>query len=79
MFHAFTLVHIDEPMISWGARMDYLAELGFDVVDREATDAAHLSETIDAWTRKVEMVRWTFRWMDLSSATMIRSMLLPAV
>ena len=34
--------------------MDYLAELGFDVVDREATDAAHLSETIDAWTRKVE-------------------------
>lgn len=53
-FHAFTLVHIDEPMISWGARMDYLAELGFDVVDREATDAAHLSETIDTWTRKVE-------------------------
>lgn len=53
-FHAFTLVHIDEPMVSWGARMDYLAELGFDVVDREATDAAHLSETIDAWTRKVE-------------------------
>lgn len=53
-FHSFTLVHIDEPMISWGARMDYLAELGFDVVDREATDAAHLSETIDAWTRKVE-------------------------
>lgn len=53
-FHAFTLVHIDEPMVSWGARMDYLAELGFDVVDREATDAAHLSEMIDAWTRKVE-------------------------
>lgn len=53
-FHAFTLVHIDEPMVSWGARMDYLAEHGFDVVDREATDAAHLSETIDAWTRKVE-------------------------
>ncbi len=53
-FHAFTLVHIDEPMVSWGARMAYLAELGFDVVDREATDAAHLSETIDAWTRKVE-------------------------
>ncbi|MEE0597306.1 MAG: NAD-dependent DNA ligase LigA [Agathobacter sp.] len=53
-FHAFTLVHIDEPMVSWGVRMDYLAELGFDVVDREATDAAHLSETIDAWTRKVE-------------------------
>lgn len=53
-FHAFTLVHIDEPMVSWGARMDYLAELGFDVVDREATDAAHLSEAIDAWTRKVE-------------------------
>lgn len=53
-FHAFTLVHMDDPMVSWGGRMDYLAELGFDVVDREATDAAHLPEVINRWTKRVE-------------------------
>lgn len=53
-FHAFTLVHMDDPMISWGERMDYLAKLGFDVVDREATDATHLPDAIDRWTKKVE-------------------------
>lgn len=53
-FHAFTLVHMDEPLVSWGERMDYLAKLGFDVVEREATDANHLEEAIDRWTKKVE-------------------------
>lgn len=53
-FHAFTLVHMDDPMASWGERMDYLAKLGFDVVDREATDATHLPEVIERWTKKVE-------------------------
>ncbi len=53
-FHAFMLVHMDDPMVSWGGRMDYLAELGFDVVDREATDAAHLPEVINRWTKRVE-------------------------
>ena len=41
-FHAFTLVHLDEPMVSWGERMHFLEELGFDVVDREATTAQKL-------------------------------------
>lgn len=53
-FHAFTLVHTDEPMVSWGERMDYLAKLGFQVVEREATDALHLPDVIDKWTKKVE-------------------------
>ena len=27
-FHAFTLVHLDEPMVSWGERMHFLEKLG---------------------------------------------------
>lgn len=53
-FNAFTLVHIDEQMISWGARMDYLEQLGFLVVDREATNAAGIPEVIEKWTKRVE-------------------------
>ena len=53
-FHAFTLVHTDGEMDSWGARMDYLERLGFAVVDREATDAAHLEDAIARWTHRVE-------------------------
>jgi DNA ligase (NAD+) len=52
-FHAFTLVHTDEEILSWGKRMDYLADLGFTVVDREPTDSEHLQETIDKWTASV--------------------------
>ncbi|MCR5203848.1 MAG: NAD-dependent DNA ligase LigA [Lachnospiraceae bacterium] len=52
-FHAFTLVHTDEEIISWGKRMEYLEELGFTVVDREATDQEHLQDTIDKWTATV--------------------------
>lgn len=53
-FHAFTLVHIDDDIVSWGERMDYLEELGFTVVDREKTDSAHIEEVIARWTKKVE-------------------------
>ncbi len=53
-FNAFTLVAIDDDIKSWGARMDYLEELGFTVVDREATTADKLQEAIDRWTKKVE-------------------------
>lgn len=54
LFNAFTLVHIDDNIKSWGARMDLLEELGFTVVDREATTADGLPEVIDRWTNKVE-------------------------
>ncbi|MCI7321733.1 MAG: NAD-dependent DNA ligase LigA [Lachnospiraceae bacterium] len=54
VFHAFTLVHLDEPMVSWGERMEYLEQLGFTVVDREATDAKGLPEVVDRWTKRVE-------------------------
>ena len=53
-FHAFTLVHLDEEMLSWGERMQFLENLGFNVVDREATDAGKLPEAIERWTKKVE-------------------------
>lgn len=53
-FHAFTLVHLDQEMNSWGQRMDYLEQLGFTVVDREATTGADLPEAIERWTRRVE-------------------------
>lgn len=52
-FKAFTLVFIEEPIVSWGERMNRLAEYGFSVVDREPTDAAHLSATIDKWSEVV--------------------------
>lgn len=53
-FHAFTLVHLDEEMLSWGERMQFLENLGFNVVGREATDAGKLPEAIARWTKKVE-------------------------
>lgn len=60
-FYAFTLVHLDETMSSWGERMDYLEKLGFTTVAHELTDAKGLEEVVERWTKKVEMVKWTFR------------------
>ena len=53
-FNAFTLVYTEERILSWGARMDRLDELGFTTVDRERTDAADLPAVIESWTEKVE-------------------------
>ena len=53
-FNAFTLVHTDRDIASWGARMDWLDRLGFTTVERELTDAAHLPETVEKWTHRVE-------------------------
>ena len=53
VFYAFTLVHIDD-IISWGDRMSYLSDMKFNVVKREATDAAGLDEAVKRWTRDVE-------------------------
>ena len=52
-FNAFTLVHLDREMISWGERMNLLSDLGFTVVDRELTSGAMLPETIDKWTHRL--------------------------
>lgn len=52
-FYAFTLVHVEKEMISWGERMDYLEKLGFLVVDREKTNAVGLAQVIEKWTERV--------------------------
>lgn len=57
VFYAFTLVHIDDDIISWGDRMSYLSDMKFNVVKREATDAAGLDEAVKRWTRDVESGR----------------------
>jgi len=54
VFHAFTLVHIDDQILSWGDQMLYLRELGFTTVDHEKTDAAGLPEAVSRWTGLVE-------------------------
>lgn len=54
VFHAFTLVHMDEPLRSWGERMEMLEKLGFTVVDREKLSAEGLPEAVDRWTKRVE-------------------------
>ena len=53
-FYAFTLVYIEENIVSWGKRMDYLTEMKFSVVDREKGDASSLPAMVEAWTKKVE-------------------------
>ena len=52
----FTLVYCEKEIISWGERMQYLSDLGFNTVEREAVDDPRLSvinEVIDRWTQKV--------------------------
>ena len=56
-FHAFTLVYIEEPKVSWGDRMQFLEDMGFTVVEREALKSETLPEAIDRWTEKVESGR----------------------
>lgn len=53
-FNAFTLVHTDSPIRSWGERMDYLDSLGFTTVERERTNAVELPAAIGRWTQKVD-------------------------
>ncbi len=58
VFHAFTLVHLDDDLPSWGERMRFLDGLGFTTVDREETDAAGLPEVVSRWTKAVETGRF---------------------
>lgn len=53
-FNAFTLVHIEDEIVSWGKRMDFLEKEGFTVVDREAVTAETIPAVIEKWTEKVE-------------------------
>ncbi len=53
-FYAFTLVHADEEMDSFGQRMDFLDGQGFRTVERELTDAEKIGEAVERWTKRVE-------------------------
>ena len=52
----FTLVYADDKILSWGERMAFLANQGFDTVEREKISDPTLSNIeacIDRWTQKV--------------------------
>lgn len=53
IFKPFTLVYLDKKIKSWGERMDYLKELGFDPVEHERTVAKNLPEVINRWSHRV--------------------------
>ena len=53
-FNAFTLVYIEDNLVSWGQRMELLEREGFRVVERERLTAQTLPEAVERWTRKVE-------------------------
>lgn len=54
LFSAFTLVYTEKDIPGWGDRMDFLENNGFNVVDREKTDAEHLPQVVERWTEQVE-------------------------
>lgn len=52
----FTLVHTDEEIDSWGARMDFIEQNGMTAVERERIvqpTLENIQTVIDRWTRKV--------------------------
>lgn len=53
-FNAFTLVHMDEEMNSWGERMAFLKNLGFVTVEHELHDVNTIEAGIQSFTEKVE-------------------------
>ena len=53
-FHAFTLVYMEKPMVSWGDRMQFLEDMKFTVVERELGNASSIGTMIEKWTKRVE-------------------------
>ncbi|MBE5905278.1 MAG: NAD-dependent DNA ligase LigA [Lachnospiraceae bacterium] len=53
-FNAFTLVHVDEPMVPWGERMEFLKKQGFVTVEYIKTSATELPQAVQQFTDKVE-------------------------
>lgn len=52
----FTLVHTDEEIDTWGARMDWLGKVGLGCVEHERIDNPtldNINKVIDRWTEKV--------------------------
>lgn len=53
-FVAFTLVHLDRELVSFGDRMKLLKDNGFEVVEHKATNRDSLKAVVDEFTEKVE-------------------------
>ena len=53
-FVAFSLIFVENEIVSWGERMSFLDSLGFKTVEREKTNAAGISDVIENWSKKVE-------------------------
>ena len=53
-FNAFTLVHIDDDITSWGERMAFLEKEGFTTVEHEKGDSSSIQSLVDKFTKKVE-------------------------
>ena len=52
----FTLVYTEHPIVSWGARMDFLREIGLNTVAYERIDPSTepaIQAAIDRWTERV--------------------------
>ncbi len=52
--NAFTLVYLEEEILSWGERMNWLDKQGFITVERQEAWANTLPQVIEAWTKRVE-------------------------
>lgn len=53
-FTAFTLVHLDDDIKSWGERMNFLDKENFSVIERIKCNSSSIQEKIDYLTSKVE-------------------------
>lgn len=53
-FNAFTLVHLDDSIVSWGEQMDFLESMNFIVVEHERTNKENVQAAVDRFTLKVE-------------------------
>ncbi len=52
----FTLVHTDQQLTSWGARMAWLDQMGFNTVERQQVkqpESSAVAHVVDAFTQKV--------------------------
>lgn len=52
--NAFTLVYLEEEILSWGERMNWLDKQGLITVERQEAWADTLPQVIEAWTKRVE-------------------------
>lgn len=52
--NAFTLVYLEEEILSWGERMNWLDKQGFITVERQEAWADTLPQVIETWTKRVE-------------------------